>query len=110
MMTRRKIYLTCIALLTAFTLQAQKGPLILDRVVAVVGDFQVLQSDIEQQYLQMKAGQSYMPEGVRCEIFNFFIEQKLLMNQAKIDSIVVSPAQVETTMLSILAWFMSSFC
>ena len=107
MMTRRKIYLTCITLLTAFTLQAQKGPLILDRVVAVVGDFQVLQSDIEQQYLQMKAGQSYMPEGVRCEIFNFFIQQKLLMNQAKIDSIVVSPAQVELQMEARLEAFIN---
>jgi hypothetical protein len=29
-------------------------PMIIDRVVGVVGDFHILQSDIEQQYLQMK--------------------------------------------------------
>jgi peptidyl-prolyl cis-trans isomerase SurA len=88
---------------------SQRGPLIIDRVVAVVGDYNVLQSDIEGQFLQMQMSSSSAPEGLKCEIFNFFIEQKLLMNQAKIDSIVVSPATVEQQMESRLSYFLSQF-
>ncbi|MCF8225759.1 MAG: peptidylprolyl isomerase [Bacteroidales bacterium] len=82
---------------------------IIDRVVAVVGDFHVLQSDIEQQYLQLKMSQPYIPEGIKCDILNYLIEQKLLMTQAKIDSIEVSASQVELSMEARLNNFVSQF-
>jgi len=88
---------------------AQQSPVIIDRVVAVVGDFNVLQSDIEGQFLQMKMNNPYLPDESKCEIFNFFIEQKLMMNQAKIDSIEVSPASVEQQLESRLSYFLSQF-
>lgn len=88
---------------------SQENAFILDRVVAVVGDFHVLQSDIEQQYLQMKMGQRYVPENIKCDILEYFIEQKLLMSQAKIDSIEVSESQVEMSMEGRLNMFISQF-
>lgn len=94
---------------TGQKLQAQEKAYILDRVVAVVGDFHVLQSDIEQQFLQMKMGQAYLPPEVKCEILDYFIGQKLLMTQAKIDSIEVSDGQVELSMESRLSQFISQF-
>lgn len=84
-------------------------PLIIDRVVGVVGDFNILQSDIEQQYLQMKMSGMYMPPEARCLIFNQFVEQKLLMAQAKIDSVEVGPDQVEMQMAARLDYFISQF-
>ncbi len=98
-----------ITLLSFQKAKSQDKSFILDRVVAVVGDFHVLQSDIEQQYLQMKMNQAYVPEGIKCDILNYFIEQKLLMTQAKIDSIEVSEAQVELSMESRLNMFISQF-
>jgi peptidyl-prolyl cis-trans isomerase SurA len=73
---------------------AGQQPMIIDRVVGVVGDFTILQSDVEQQYLQMKMSGMYLPPDIRCQIFNQFIEQKLLMAQAKIDSVEVGPDMV----------------
>ena len=84
-------------------------PLIIDRVVGVVGDFNVLQSDIEQQYLQMKMSGMYMIPEARCLIFNQFVEQKLLMAQAKIDSVEVGPDMVEMQMESRLDYFIAQF-
>ncbi|MEZ5071774.1 MAG: peptidylprolyl isomerase [Bacteroidales bacterium] len=81
--------------------------LIIDRVVGVVGDFHILQSDVEQQYLQVKMSGQYMPADARCQIFNSLVEQKLLMAQAKIDSIEVTPGQVELEMNSRLDYFIS---
>ncbi len=90
-------------------LQATGQPLVIDRVVAVVGDFNVLQSDIEQQYLQMKMSGMYMDPDARCQIFNQFVEQKLLMAQAKIDSVEVGPDMVEMQMESRLDYFVAQF-
>ena len=84
-------------------------PQIIDRVVAVVGDFNVLQSDIESQYLQMKMSGMYMPPDARCRIFNQFVEQKLLMTQAKIDSVEVGPGEVELQMEARMGYFISQF-
>ena len=105
-MKKRFAYLLLGALLSLNTV-AQ--PLVIDRVVGVVGDFHILQSDIEQDYLQMKMSGRYVSPEVRCEIYNSFIERKLLMTQAKIDSIEVSPDMVEMQMESRLDYFIGQF-
>jgi peptidyl-prolyl cis-trans isomerase SurA len=69
---------------------------IIDQVVAVVGDNYVSHSDIEQQYLQYKAEGNLMAESTtKCYIFEEYLTQTLLLNQAKIDSVVVSEGQVQ---------------
>lgn len=91
------------------SLQAVAQPMVIDRVVGVVGDFHILQSDVEQQYLQQKMSGMYMPSNSRCLIYNHFIEQKLLMTQSKIDSVEVGPDMVELQMESRLEYFISQF-
>ncbi len=105
-MKKRFAYILLGALLSLNTV-AQ--PLVIDRVVGVVGDFHILQSDIEQDYLQMKMSGRYVSPEVRCDIYNSFIERKLLMTQAKIDSIEVSPDMVEMQMESRLDYFIGQF-
>jgi peptidyl-prolyl cis-trans isomerase SurA len=85
-----------------FTLNAQG--FIVDRVVAVVGDYTILQSDIEQQYLQYKAQRQNLPD-MKCLIFQQFLEEKLLLNQAKIDSIEISESSVEQQLDQRLKYF-----
>lgn len=94
---------------TLLSLNMVAQPLIIDRVIGVVGDFHILQSDIEQDYLQMKMSGMYMSPDARCEIYNSFIERKLLMAQAKIDSIEVGPDMVEMQMEARLDYFISQF-
>lgn len=91
------------------SLQALSQPVIIDRVIAVVGDFNILQSGIEQQYLQMKMSGMYMAPDARCQIFNQALEQKLLMTQAKIDSVEVGPDMVERQIASRLDYFIAQF-
>ena len=69
-------------------------PFILDRVAAIVGDYMVLQSDIESQYLQYRAQGQDVPD-LKCMIFRELLEEKLMLNQAKIDSVEVSDGQVQ---------------
>ena len=81
-------------------------PLIIDKVVGIVGDYTILQSDVENQYLQYKAQGVNQPD-LRCMIYKDFLEQKLMMNQAKIDSIEVSESSVEMSLDQRLQYFIS---
>ena len=105
-MKRRFIY---ILLGVVLSLNTMAQTMVIDRVIGVVGDFDILQSDIEQEYLQMKMSGQYVGADSRCEIYNSFIERKLLMTQAKIDSIEVGPDMVEMQMESRLDYFISQF-
>jgi len=105
-MKRRFAYILLGALLSLNTV-AQ--PLVIDRVIGVVGDFNILQSDIEQDYLQLKMSGRYVGPDVRCDIYNSFVERKLLMTQAKIDSVEVGPDMVEMQMESRLNYFIGQF-
>lgn len=71
---------------------------IVDQIVAVVGNNIIIQSDIENQFLQMRS-QGYSSRGdMKCEILEDLLIQKLMLNQAKVDSIEITDAQVEQTL------------
>jgi peptidyl-prolyl cis-trans isomerase SurA len=75
----------------------EKAPenLIIDRVIAVVGNQSILQSEIEEQYFQMQARGMQTKEDQKCLIFEQLLFQKLLLVQAQIDSVEVSDKEVE---------------
>jgi len=84
---------------------------ILDQVVAVVGKEVILKSDIETQYLQYRM-QGYIEgsrETIKCDILKDLIFQKLLLNQAEIDSIVVPESQVDQEMDRRFRYFIQQF-
>jgi peptidyl-prolyl cis-trans isomerase SurA len=68
---------------------------IVDQVIAVVGNNIVLTSDVETQYLQMRSQGMTSRGDMKCEIFEDLLAQRLMLNQAIVDSIEVSPSQVE---------------
>jgi peptidyl-prolyl cis-trans isomerase SurA len=70
---------------------------IVDRIVAVVGKNMILQSEIEQQYLEYRrqAGITGSSSGIKCLILEKMLYQKLLVNQAALDSVEVTDAEVE---------------
>lgn len=80
-------------------------PVIIDRVVAIVGKNTVLQSEIETQLLQMRAQGTPVGANMNCQILEELLEQKLMINQAVIDSIEVSDSDVEMEMNSRLQYF-----
>jgi peptidyl-prolyl cis-trans isomerase SurA len=71
---------------------AQPETLVLDKVIAKVGDRIILHSDIEEQYRAL----DYKPEDARCMILDHLLTQNLLLAQAEIDSVVVDEADVES--------------
>lgn len=73
--------------------QAQKKNI--DKVVAVLGNNIILLSDLNQQYAQyLNMGNPDNP-GVKCEILRQILTNKLLKQQAEIDSITVDENQID---------------
>ena len=103
MLKRGDVVLILVFLFSFTSLWGQKK--VVDQIVAVVGDKVILQSDIENQYLQLLA-QGYKSTGdIKCEIFDELLVQKLFLNQAELDSITVSEATVELQLDQRLNYF-----
>lgn len=71
---------------------------VIDKVIAKVGSELVLFSELEDQYYYAESQRGGLPPDARCEILQQLMAQKLLLNQAKLDSIVVSDEEVEDQM------------
>src|SRR5690606_4837334 len=75
-----------------------QGRIKVDGVVAVVGDFVVLDSDIDLMYKELQAQNVPIKDITRCELLGKLMEDKLYAHQAIQDSIIVSDAEVNETM------------
>jgi len=71
---------------------------VIDEIIAQVGDNPVLLSDIQAQIIQLKGEGQEVDENSKCTILEELLYQNLLLNQAKIDSIDISDAQVNAEM------------
>lgn len=82
---------------------------VVDKVVAVVGKNIILQSDIENRYLQyrLQGGAVGDAGSLRCQIFEDLLFQKLMLNQAEMDSITITDDQVEAEMSRSISYFIS---
>lgn len=76
----------------------ENGFTVIDKIVAQVGDEIILLSDIQAQRLQMIQSGMEGDQSTDCAILEEFMFEKLLVNQAKIDSIDVPDEMVNQEM------------
>ncbi len=87
---------------------AQQHGKVIDQIAAIVGSNVILKSNIESQYLQYRLqGNIEGDTSMKCQILEELLFQKLLLNQAEVDSIEVTDAQVESEMDRRLRYFIS---
>lgn len=68
----------------------------IDGVAAVVGDFVVLDSDIDKEYIQLQARGVSISQITRCQLFGKLLEDKLYAHHAIQDSIVVNELEIRS--------------
>lgn len=98
---------TLLVLLSAVFIGSQalaQGPRVVDKVVATVGSSIILQSEIEREYAQFLAQGNRADEAMKCYILQQQLTQKLLSQQAVIDSIEVSESEVDDNINSRLRY------
>lgn len=83
------------AVLLASTSLAQPAPQVVDEIIAVVGNEIVLASELANQKNQLR-DQYKISNPDECEIIEDILLDRLLLNQAKLDSIVVSEQQLQS--------------
>lgn len=71
-------------------------PIKVDGVAAVVGDFIVLDSDIDKEFAQLNAAGVSIEGITRCELFGKLLEDKLYVHHAIQDSIEVSDLEIRS--------------
>ena len=70
----------------------------IDGVIATVGDYIILDSDIDKSYLQISTQGGSVKDITRCQMLGKLLEDKLYAHQAIQDSIVVTDAEVKGMM------------
>lgn len=110
MKTIISVFFTFSLILGAFLSKAQDtNSAIIDQIIAVVGDEVILKSDIERQLIELHVLDNMSKEEARCELFKATLYQKLLVNQANIDSVEVSEDDVISEIDRRMNYFISQF-
>ncbi|MDL2283033.1 peptidylprolyl isomerase [Odoribacter sp. OttesenSCG-928-G04] len=88
-------------------LSAQKN--VVDKIVAVIGEEIILKSDIENEFIQ-EQGQNIASTSsdYRADILERLLIQKLLVAQAKVDSVNITEAEVEAEVAQRVDYFINS--
>lgn len=73
----------------------QQGPILLDKVIAKVGSEYILLSELEGQYAYIKESNPGITEDAKCDMMENLIAQKIIVYQAKLDSLEVSPEELD---------------
>lgn len=97
-MLKRSLLLSVAILgMAAVTVAQQPKVQVIDKVVAVVGKNIILQSDVEGQYQQYRAQGTIegSSKDMHCAILEELLFQKLMLNQAEMDSLTVSDNEVD---------------
>lgn len=86
-------------------------PQVIDQIAALVGRNMILQSDIENQYINYRMQGIINGSGpeVKCSILEDMLFQKLLVAQAEVDSVVVDDAQVNAELDRRIGTFINQF-
>jgi peptidyl-prolyl cis-trans isomerase SurA len=90
----KKIYFLGFLFLTTGFVFAQKG-VIGDKIIAVIGDKIILESDIKNRIEDMKRSGIEVPENAPCLMLETMLATKVLAQQAEKDSLPVSDEDVE---------------
>jgi peptidyl-prolyl cis-trans isomerase SurA len=70
----------------------------IDGVIAKVGDYIILDSDIDKSYLEISSQGGSIKDITRCQILGKIMEDKLYAHQAVIDSVKVTDSEVKAMM------------
>jgi peptidyl-prolyl cis-trans isomerase SurA len=90
-----KAKLITIALLFFGSLAQVQAQTLLDKIVARVGGEVLLFSDVEENISLMASRNPNLPPDAACYLMEQLLVQKLLLNQAKLDSLDVSEEEVD---------------
>ena len=83
-----------LTLLPLFSIAQYSGETMIDKIVAKVDNYIVLQSDLEAAYREAQANPNF-GDITKCQVLQQLVVEKLMLAKAEIDSVVVEDARVD---------------
>src|SRR5690348_6981273 len=80
-----------------------------DKIIAIIGDKIILQSDLENMIVKQKQQYANLPANASCMILEQMLSQNALSLQAEKDSLPVSDDEVEQTLEHRIDYFISLY-
>jgi peptidyl-prolyl cis-trans isomerase SurA len=105
----KKISCTFFALVIALAVFAQPQKVVVDKIIAVVGNKVILKSDIDSRIQDLQRQGSELPENVGCLILAEALGTKALVLQAEKDSLPVTDEEVEAELDNKVRFFMQQY-
>lgn len=103
-----KILTPLLFLLVGLTAFGQEKPVLIDKIVGIVGDKVILLSDIELQYHQMQMDQqTILPADAKCALLDQMMTNKMFLEQALLDSIKVTDDEIESELDRRIRYFVN---
>ena len=104
----RKIIISALVLMSFLTGWGQNGGTSIDGIVAVIGKSIIMRSDLEKHFIDYKTQFKTIedPDEVYCSILENLIFNKLMVNQAELDSIEVTDEEVDYRLNSRIQYFL----
>jgi len=75
-----------------------------DGVIATVGDYIVLESDVDKSFLELSSQGQSIKDITRCQMLGRLLEEKLFAHQAVQDSIVIKDEEIKEKMSDQIAY------
>lgn len=107
--TLKTINKAVIAFLLLFVTSNLKAQDISDKRIVTVGNEIILESELKAQLMQLQQQGINLSDQVVCQVLDQMILQALLVNEAKLDSVVVSDDQIEAELNQKLNYFVQQF-
>jgi peptidyl-prolyl cis-trans isomerase SurA len=104
----RKIIISALVLMSFLTGWGQNGGTSIDGIVAVIGKSIIMRSDLEKHFIDYKTQFKTIedPDEVYCSILENLIFNKLMVNQAELDSIEVTDEEVDYRLNTRIQYFL----
>lgn len=91
-----RVYVLYLVVFCVNLVQAQ--PRVLDKIAAQIGDNIILLSDLKVQEMQAKEANVAIDSSFSCRMLEELMIEQVLVNQAKLDSVIISDEQVDADM------------
>ena len=104
----RKIIISALVLVSFLTGWGQNGGTSIDGIVAVIGKSIIMRSDLEKHFIDYKTQFKTIedPDEVYCSILENLIFNKLMVNQAELDSSEVTDEEVDYRLNTRIQYFL----
>lgn len=100
-----KFLILTLCALVSFPSFCQNKDNLIDGTIGIIGNKVILYSEIESQLVQAKEEGYDLGDDARCVVYEQVMFQSLLMYQADVDSIIISPEQVNGELTNRIRYF-----